>query len=105
MKKIVSIIFLCLFINFMFAQGKMIDNYNYLISINRQITEIIKSSISKDKLNAIIKNELNVNKSSLFVEIYQDSTGAIIKVNINKSLYCKYFTKKELRNIIKKIKK
>ena len=105
MKKIISIILLCFSFHTLFSQGKLTDDYNYLISINKQITDIVKISISKEKLRAIIKKEQNTNMAYLFIEIYQDSTGCISKVLTKQRFYDKFFTKRELRKIKRQIKK
>lgn len=105
MKKLLIILFLLLSYNSVYSQGNLTSDYNYLLSIHKQITNIVKSSISEEKLASLIKIEAERKKPSLFIIINQDSTGLIKKVEVKQLRNNKFFTKRELCKIKRQIKK
>ncbi|MDD2287821.1 MAG: hypothetical protein PHY55_03215 [Bacteroidales bacterium] len=104
MKKIISVIIVCFFFNSLFSQGELTDDYSYFIFLNKEISDIIQSTISKDKLEYIKANEKSKSKAFIYISTCQDSNGYFKKIEIAQTFDKKIISNREIRKIKKKVK-
>src|SRR5690554_257312 len=104
MKKIISVIIVCFFFNSLFSQGELTDDYSYFAFLNKEISDIIQSTISKDKLEHIKANEKSKSKAFIYISTYQDSNGYIKKIEIVQTFDKNIISNLEISKIKKKVK-
>lgn len=105
LKKIFFVIVVFCNITPLFSQGELISDDYYLSYLNNKVVNVIKESIPDKKFNKIVKKELELNSNSLYVTIYQDSSGNILDVETVENKRINLFNKKNIKKIKANIKK
>lgn len=105
LKKIFFVIVVFCNITPLFSQGELTSDEYYLYYLNDKVVNIIKESIPDKKFNKIVKKELELNSNSLYVTIYQDSSGNILDVETVEDKRINLFNKKNIKKIKANIKK